>query len=312
MNTNSNIEELVSRYLEGEMSDIEKLNFENQLVNNPGVQEEFQLQKDILEGIREHRKAELKARLNDINIPSAGITQYLGLKVASLITVTAAVGFGVYFALVDKELPNKLAITGNALEKVEIPEIPEVHKKQNVSPEPKAVTEAESLAKTTPATKPKQGLEKKSTPNVLPGAIKENKKAPVPAPEIVKPDFVEDVAEETIDHKGDSFELNVNSLANVNKLDENRVEVETVFDRRKDFHYKFYNKKLYLYGDFEKAPYEIIEYNADVPGQKADNKLYFLYYEGKFYELETGQMKVSPLKEIVNEELINELKLLRK
>ena len=100
--------------------------------------------------------------------------------------------------------------------------------------------------------------------------------------------------------------MNTNSLANVNKLAENKVEVETVFDRKRDFHYKFYNKKLYLYGDFEKNPYEIIEYNSN------SNKLYYLYYEGKFYELMNDQMKITPLAELQDDELINELELLRK
>lgn len=303
MNTNSNIEELVSRYLEGDMSDIEKLNFENQLVNNPAIQEEFQLQKDVIEGIQEHRKAELKARLDNINIPSSGIAQYMGLKIAALITITTMFGFGAYFIFIDKDTPaEREIVTENRIE-TEIEEAPELSEEQlEISPENDAevVTEPEESAEEIEA------LQKESEPLVQKESKKEDQPAAIPAPKIVKPDFVEDVAEENIDHKGDSFELNTNSLANVNKLAENKVEVETVFDRKRDFHYKFYNKKLYLYGDFEKNPYEIIEYNSN------SNKLYYLYYEGKFYELMNDQMKITPLAELQDDELINELELLRK
>jgi len=86
---------------------------------------------------------------------------------------------------------------------------------------------------------------------------------------------------------------------------ENKVEVAIDSEGNKDFHYQFYNRKLFLYGDFEKMPYEILEYNTD------KNTLYFLFYEGAFYELNSNQMKISPLKEIEDPELIEELKNLR-
>lgn len=301
MNTNSNIEELVGRYLEGEMSDIEKLNFENQLVNSADMQEEFQLQKDIIEGVREYRKAELKARLDNIAVPSSSVYQYFGVKIAALVTLTTMIGFGAYFTFVAQEeiQDNEMTIVAEKIEKIqpeETPQIPEVKPEiQNLSAlqdnttTEKAETEAKVEFKE---------IKKKDT--------KQSEPASVPSPKIVKPEFVEGIAEEKIDHKGDSFDLKNNSLANINMMAENNVEVETIFDRKRDFHYKFFNKKLFLYGDFEKAPYEIIEYISD------SNKIYFLYYEGKFYELESDQMKITPLKEINDSELISELELIRK
>lgn len=306
MNTNSNIEELVSRYLEGEMSDIEKLDFENQLVNNQEVREEFQLQKDVLEGIRDFRKAELKARLDKISIPSSNVTQYLALKIAALVTITTMIGFGAYFAFVDndQQQTTEVSISDNSKPNLE-ESVPEV---------PKAIENTQELTPDSEAENKKQEEEVKAEPKVesqkadavAKTESKTNATTTVPAPKIVKPDFVEDVAEENIDHKGDSFDLNSNSLANVDKMSENKIAVETVFDKKKDFHYKFFNKKLYLYGDFEDAPYEIIEYNSN------NNKLYFLYYDGKFYELENEQMKISPLVQLKDEDLIKELQSLRK
>lgn len=303
MNTNSNIEELVSRYLEGEMSDIEKLNFENQLVNNTDLQEEFQLQKDILEGIQDYRKAELKARLDNIAVPSSGIYQYLGVKIAALVTLTTLIGFGAYFTFVadDQGPASEIAVVSDAqLESIQpeaLPEIPEV--KSEPEQPTTVISEQQPALKTQKNVKPEAARSEKEVARTTePGSI--------PSPNIVKPDFVEGIAEEKIDHKGDSFDLKNNSFANVNRLAENNVEVETIFDKKKDFHYKFYNKKLFLYGDFERNPYEIIEYISD------NTKLYFLYYEGKFYELEDSQMKVTPLAEIDDVQLVKELELIRK
>lgn len=302
MNTNSNIEELVSRYLEGEMSDIEKLNFENQLVNNVDLQEEFQLQKDILEGVREYRKAELKARLDNIAVPSSGIYQYLGVKIAALVTLTTLIGFGAYFTFMagEETQKNELAIVAEQVEAMEpedLPEMPEA-KEEAVLPATET-TEQLPANQTQKNVKPESGTKRNEI-------AKQTESTAVPSPTIVKPDFVEGIAEEKIDHKGDSFDLKSNSPANMNRLAESNVEVETIFDKKKDFHYKFYNKKLFLYGDFEKNPYEIIEYISD------NTKLYFLYYESKFYELESDQMKVTQLREINDVDLVKELELIRK
>lgn len=312
MSTNSNIEELVSRYLEGEMSELERLNFENRLVNNPAIQEEFQLQKDVLEGIRDYRKAELKARLNKINIPSPGITQYLGVKIAALVTITTMIGFGAYFIFVDNDKSPETPVATEqplVVEKdVTRKEAPEIGEPiQDSAPQVSAEQKQGPVIKKAP-----ESEVSKPEPESIQQEEEKKEVTQVPVPKVMRPDFVEDIAEENVDHKGDSFEVNANSLANINRLSESKVEVETVFDKKKDFHYKFYNRKLYLYGDFEQNPYEIIEYNANTVVADAGNRLYFLYYEGKYYRLESGQMKVAPLVELTDDELVNELELLRK
>ncbi|GEM_PF-874369 len=322
MNKNPNIEELVERYLEGEMSDLEKLNFENQLVNNSVLQEEFQFQKEIIKGIQENRKAELKARLNNIQVPSSSLYQNIGLKVAALITITTMVGFGAYFTFFNNEpeVENTISVTDtdsvqkSTQEETEIPEAPTPLEEESLEVEEIVVEKPDGKEKS------KADEEKK---NVAKNKVKEDKEIiekaeiteenqPVakalPSPNIVRPESVEGIADDNVEHKDDSFEVSNSSLNAINEVMENKVEVETISDNKKDFHYQFYNKKLFLYGDFDKTPYEIIEYTVE----NNKNKLYFLYYEGKFYELNSDQMKISPLKEINDNELIGELERLRK
>ncbi len=302
MNKNQNIEELVSRFLEGEMTDLERINFENQLANNSNIQEEFQFQKDIIEGIKENRKAELKARLDQITIPSSNIYQYIGIKVAALITITTMIGFGAYYTFFEQEdnTASDSVITLNEANSEEVaPEVPQM-------PEPE-IEEEMVVEEFEIETKSNEGNASANTSSgETTTEVKEpNKEEVIPTPSIVKPDAVEAIADENIDHKDDSFEVSNNSLNNIKDVLKNKVEVETISGKKRNFHYQFYNKKLFLYGDFDKTPYEILEYNAD------DAKLFYLYYEGKYYELNSNQMKIAPLSEIKNKDLIGELELLR-
>ena len=311
MNKKLNIEELVERYLEGGMSDLERLNFENQLINNPAIQEEFQFQKDVVEGIKEYRKAELKARLDNIQVPSSGIYHLIGLKVAALVTITTMVGFGAYYTFFndqsDKaEIQSPVAINQNhsADSEVEVPEMPTPIEEESLT------TEEIVVEKMDKSDKKKSDKEKKSTSkNKEEKATVQEEKQTVkvmPSPNIVKPESLEGLAEDNIDHKDDSFEVSNNSFATINKGAEEKIDVETISDGKKDFHYQFFNKKLFLYGDFDKMPYEILEYNTN------KNTLYYLYYQGAFYELNSDQIKITPLKEIEDENLIKELEMLRK
>ncbi len=305
MNKNQNIEELVGKYLEGEMTDLEKINFENQLANNSNIQEEFQFQNDVIEGIRENRKAELKARLDQIPVSSSSIYQYIGLKVAALITITTMIGFGAYYTFFNErgELAKENIVTLNEATDFEVtPNLPEMP-----APVIEEEIKSEEIVIDKRKVEDKSGKKvKKESENDELTADTKTASDNIPSPDIVKPESVEVIADAKIEQKDDSFEISNNSLNNIKDVMENKVEVETISDNKKNFHYQFYNKKLYLYGDFDKTPYEILEYNA------SGVKLFYLYYEGKYYELNSNQMKTTVLREIENEELVSELNQLRK
>ncbi len=68
MNRNLANDEFVNSYLDNELSDIDRLDFENKLLHDSELREEYNFQKDIVKGIKETRRLELKSRLSNIPI----------------------------------------------------------------------------------------------------------------------------------------------------------------------------------------------------------------------------------------------------
>src|SRR5690554_3989747 len=101
MNKKFNYIEQIEQYLEGTMSGAELETFERLLDNDPALQSEFQLQQDIISAIKETRKAELKARLDNVNVSAynGGIS---GAKIILAGALTAAIGLGIYFYTQDE------------------------------------------------------------------------------------------------------------------------------------------------------------------------------------------------------------------
>src|SRR5699024_6314417 len=135
--------------------------------------------------------------------------------------------------------------------------------------------------------------------------IKEEESEPDTEPiKVDPPTPIEDF--ENVDETGTTIKVPENTLAKASSEPEvTAVEIESKEDERHTFHYKFYNNKLYLYGDFKNIPYEIIELNT------ISGKSLYLYYKDSFYYLESNQMEVSPLQQIKDEKLIEELDSLR-
>src|SRR5690606_35623661 len=124
---------------------------------------------------------------------------------------------------------------------------------------------------------------------------------------VITPSVIESYeSDEVLDENETEIDAPKNKLEN--KIAEeslSAVEIKSDGEYANTFHYKFYNSKLYLYGDFKNIPYEIIEFNT------VSGKSLYLYYQGSFYYLELNQMEVSPLQKINEVKLIEELDSLR-
>jgi hypothetical protein len=272
MNKNLTNEQLVGRYFDNEMSEIQRLEFENQLLQDSGLREEYNLQKDLIEGIKEVRRLELKARLDHIPI-NTPLFQTIGFKSVVVASVTAGIGLGIYYFLDQKnDGPiSQVDITENQLILEDLNKVPDI---------PEAITPIVDDGK-----KSKQKIQETAP-------AKEDSKS-------------EDFAEEDFASEEIAVENQINSIEKVKENVESTVEVATVPDKKNKFHYKFFENKLYLLGNFSEMPYEIIELNSK------SGKSYFLFYNESFYKLKTDQLKPAPLEKIENDSLVNELKIIQ-
>jgi len=300
MNRNFDYTAQIENYLEGKMSGEEMKAFEENLQTDPELKAEFQLQQDIVNSLKAYRKAELKSRLDQVNVGSYG-GNLTGLKIAFTTAITAAVGLGIYYFA--SQEPDNTANKVHLEETIDIPALEMETLPQSEPAEIRAeeivpLEEVEVSETTTGA-----HLEEAKTETASENEIASNAGAKV---NVITPKVIESF-------EGDQLEENSTEIeAPKNKLEEgvgseglSTVEIENKDDNSNSFHYKFYNNKFYLYGDFKNIPYEIIEFNT------VSGKSLYLYYQGSYYYLELNQMEMTPLPQINEEKLIEELDSLR-
>ncbi len=70
-NSNHNDNQNIESYLRGELSPMEARGFEQQIAENVDLSEAVQFQKDIIDTLKAERKAQLKARLQNIELPKS-------------------------------------------------------------------------------------------------------------------------------------------------------------------------------------------------------------------------------------------------
>lgn len=296
MNKNLTNEEFVNSYLDNELSEIDRMDFENKLLHDSELREEYNFQKDLVNGIKESRRLELKSRLSNIPV-NTPLYQTLGFKAIAVATISAGVGIGAYyfFNQDDALQLSEIDLNENQLTEVEERKVPDAPK--SITPILEVAPQEEVVQEIVLQEKPKSEVVAKNT---------ETKVEPkVIQPNVIEPDVVEPFEDEHGDIEEIASENQANNLDNIKENVESTVEIATVKDKRNKFHYKFFENKLYLLGSFNDMPYEIIELNA------ATGKSYFLYYNDSFYKLNAEQAKPAPLVKIENDSLVNELKIIQ-
>jgi hypothetical protein len=302
MNKNLNNSDLINSYLEGNISDKGKLELESLLEKDPLFKSEFEFQKDIVEGLKEYRKAELKARLDGINVNPGIFGHITNLKIASSIITASVISVGVLLYL-NQETFNEddLSYVVHLTEGQETISIDNLLQK----PEPKTYNsnteKSETISKSSNNLLGENSLVadiKSKSLVVKDKAVKEKNV------EIVRPNVLSDFEDQEIlsqFEKAPSF--NKTELSTI-KGRVHSIEIENRIEGKFQFHYKYFQNKLYLYGDFI-SPYEILELNNE-----REKKLY-LFHEDVYYAIQENQEKITPLKPITQSRLIKELNIIK-
>lgn len=296
MNRKLNHTEQIERYLEGNMSGEELQAFEKLLDMDPMLKSEFELQQDIINAIKESRKAELKARLDNINV-GAYHTGISGAKIVLTGAITAAIGLGVYFYSQEKtaESPSEV---------IEQPIVEDTN--TFIQPEEESPLASSPQAEQLEQPIARNTMAEEAVMEEIEEAIKEEEEATttVATPEVTPPTPIE--AFEDVERVATELKVPTNKLEeSLASTEVTAIEVDNEEENTNSFHYKFYNNKLYLYGDFKNIPYELIELNT------VSGKSVYLCYKGNFYYLEPNQMEMSPLNQIKDQNLLGELESLR-
>ncbi|HAA12868.1 MAG TPA: hypothetical protein DCE41_14710 [Cytophagales bacterium] len=302
--------QVVQSYFDNEMSAEERADFEQLIERDPALQEEFNLQQDIIEGIRTYRTQELKAHLAAVSV--GGIVWTAGLRWGVLGTSVAAISVVGYFFLIP-ELPESYSEVdlGSGV-------VLELSDTQLVPAKPLAVENPEEFFLTfedrdqSDVTRTTEDYSEPATvvSTVIPSTSEEQDievqaSAPVftmPTPQLNVPQF-------SSDDPNSSSVQNPDDVPGATFVERNRnskkIDMEVVEDRRHNFHYQFFNSKLYLYGDFEGKIYEIIEFNNH------EGREFYFYFDQKFYPVIKGQREITKLSAIVDQELETSLERYR-
>ena len=272
--------ELINAYLDNELSTADRTSFEQRLEGDSELQQELALQKDIIEGIRMARKAELKQMLN--NVPVGQAPFWSTGKIVSVLAIVAIAVVGVvYFNQGEDPQPEPVQET---LPPVTQDQDNTIIDNMNDQPVEETIAEEPEVSEEQPAEKPAKTVEAVET--------RPEDKRPV-----VAPDFERNDTERTdIIAPGGTI---------LGQIVDQPTETEVEIDRTSSsytFHYAFEPGMLKLFGDFDNELYEILEFNS------SEGRNWFLEYEDKYYFLDDSTNGIQPLKEIRDERLLNILR----
>jgi hypothetical protein len=285
---------LIEAYFEGNISPAEKAMLEAKVKSDPLVKAEFDLQKNIVKGISNARKLELKSRLSAIDLPThTGLLTGSGAKwLAGTVAGVTIFGSVLYWSLISfeenikpvdikanheiefqtEQLSDFPEITenNNELEGVEIPEIKASNSDINASETKEVIVE-----------------EKDITAKVQPQALIS----------------YEDDKLFKNQNEDDLERIESKEIAH-NRADKTEIEFLEAIENENNYHYRYFNSKLYLYGDFKEMPYQIIELND------RGKKQLFLSHNDEVYIIKDKTTEITELRKIQDEMLKMEIQLI--
>ena len=321
MSNQHNYTDMIDAYLTGQLNQEDSSRLMERLEQDPALKDEFLLQQDMVQSLQAHRRNELKARLNNIEVGTGSSFAGAGaLKMVAGTALVALIGTGIYFSFNNSASQEDRDITPieitaqdiSDLSSTNLPEIPEVKiQDNNISSAESKSTEELKEAPISPSVvaeksekSGKKALNEEAEKPASVASSVETKKASEAA-EVVKPEIISFFDEQDPSANSPEADSPEDKLNAARSFNTQNIEVTTVSDNRYSFHYMFFNNQLHIYGDFSKVPYEVLEFNSGTQTR------YYLYHNGLYYELNPDQRKITRLKELKNESIIKELEITR-
>lgn len=289
----------IDNYHSGRMNESEMADFENMLESDPAIKAESDLQSDIVRGLKEYRKIQLKSRLDAINVGPTWIEfaqQSALMKSLGGVIVASVIGTGIYLYGERPEVQNSdLPATVQATEMESIEFVWDLGDEEKPS-----LTTLEKPDKLV-AKSDEPTIDKKTVATVSEEKVAERT---MPKEEVFAPSF-EAPSAESVGEESEFATTGLDEIPNsVESSVEEPIDVQTEISKSSTIKYKYYDGKLFLNGDFNKAPYEILEINS------SNGRRIYVYYLGSYYRVGMAD-KMTELPRVTNSEVLSELKLLR-
>lgn len=303
----------IDAFLRGELNPSQLREFENLMAKDQTFTEQVRFEEKIQHGLAEVRKAELKARLDAIDVSTGwvgGVGQLANNATVKVIggLITASVVGVLVFNELDADLvmddPNPSEIVEITSPQPNAPVETVVIPLNTLISENRSIEEPQKLGVPTANSKAEDtDLKTSSIGNAITEAGVDQSEAKDFTPQVTVP-VPGDLAKEEGLATLDSEVPEITSADEISKSETTVVDVKTVQKKNESLKYKYFDGKLFLYGDFNDNPYEILEINGTT-----DRRL-FLFYNKAFYSIEITD-KIQELSPIGNGKLIDELEIIR-
>lgn len=293
-------QEQIDAYLRNELSRSDLVVFEQKMASDPAFKEDVLFEEQVRNGISKFRKAELKARMDAIEIAPvwmAGTGSNAVIKTIGGFAIAGILGTGAYFLLNPTDVPLHRSEKTEYITENNSPRI------QSVPEITVPVDESGSKSKPDPVLRLLSEEDKPAIsdvdPNEGPMAAISTKEF---TPQVSVPDFDEVETEEALK----LAEVDIPEASNGDEVSmgSEPVDVKTVQRKGRTISYKYFDGKLFLYGDFKDTPYEILEING------TSGRRLYLYFDAQYYRVHLSD-KVEELPQITEANLISELEILR-
>jgi hypothetical protein len=289
MLSNNQYSEQIEAYLRGELSPESASVLENEIANNPILRNELDLQKSIIETIRQNRKAELKTRLNNIDVQSGSQNWWKYAAVASLVT---SFGAWMYFN------------TSPVIKTEQLEGVNKTEEKASSTSEA-SVDNNSVLASNKEVNSEKVGKKELAVKEISSNKdAKKDKKVKDQIPSLPTLNTPEEGGEYGPLNK--DLDAPRHNLTSTPHLTGTVAGVEVVKSKKHKFHYRYFDTKLFLYGNFDSNTYDILELNT------SNGQSLYLKYENKYFSLEQNKTEISKLEQVSDADILKKLEEIQK
>lgn len=292
--------EKFDNYLKGKLNENEKLSLDENIKQDPLLDNEVNLQRDIFKALHEERKMLLKQRLDNVPVNTATWVNLTGLQWAAILGSVLLLSTGIYYSYFDEiatQVEPDVDLVKNSLQQ-------QILIEENISEVSRPESKVESLPVEDEFNQPTQNIENSlvlNIPDQQADSNTENSEADFNIPNIRRPQIVSNFTDENEDINYSDFEAPDKNLLEKDDFSNSEITIETVSDSKYPFHYQMMDQKLYLHGDFKGIPYKIIALN------QGRRRQLFLQYENSYYMLNQRQINIVPLERISDSAIINAL-----